>query len=138
MNNDQNITLISAYAPTLEVSKKHPEKREDLYDKLESVLKTVKTKDIIITGSHINTKTGSAFISFPDNMGRYGKGRVNENGYELLNFCQRNKLFLSNTKFKYKLAHVTWQSPENPTAKHYDGNIRKRHIRNQIDYVIFR
>ena len=47
-------------------------------------------------------------------MGKYGKGKVNENGYELLEFCMRNELVLSNTTFQHKYKKITtWQCPEN-------------------------
>ena len=72
-------------------------------------------------------------------MGKRGKGELNENGEELLQMCERNKLFLSNTRFNHKKAHrTTWQSPENPEARHKDGTQRRNPIRNQIDYMIFK
>jgi hypothetical protein len=76
---------------------------------------------------------------YPDNMGKYGKGKLSDNGYELLDLCARNDLILTNTKFKHKLAHITtWQAPEQPTAIHHDGTPKRNPTRNQIDYIIVR
>ena len=64
---------------------------------------------------------------------------VNENGMALLEFCSRNGLILTNTKFQHKLAHrTTWEAPERKNAKHRNGEPRRNPYRNQIDYVIIR
>ena len=72
-------------------------------------------------------------------MGKFGKGKLSDNGYELLDMCARNDLILTNTKFNHKLAHrTTWQAPERESAMHHDGNPKRNPTRNQIDYVIVR
>ena len=139
INGNQHITIISAYAPTLEVSRKNPVKREEFYDDLESLINTVPKNHILVIGGDMNAKTGSGYKNYTKCMGKRGKGELNENGEELLQMCERNQLFLSNTYFNHKMAHrTTWQSPENQNAKHKDGAPRRNPIRNQIDYMIFR
>ena len=134
-----NVTVISAYAPTEDVSKKNPEKREEFYDILEQQIKTVKLTDMLVVGGDFNAKTGSGYKRYKDNMGKHGKGKLNDNGYELLDLCARNDLVLTNTMFKHKLAHVTtWQAPEVLSAMHKDGTPRRNPVRNQIDYVMVR
>ena len=73
-------------------------------------------------------------------MGRFGKGEeANDNGHELLEFCARNNLNQTNTKFQHQMKHrTTWQAPENPNRNHANGEIRRHPIRNQIDYIIVR
>lgn len=94
---------------------------------------------MLIIGGDFNAKTGSAYNKYPNNMGRYGKGKLSDNGYELLDLCSRNDLILTNTKFKHKKAHITtWQSPEIPSAMHKDGTPKNNPTRNQIDYIIVR
>ena len=47
-NENRRLVIICAYAPTLEKSEKSPEKREDFYDELESILKTTSSRDVVI------------------------------------------------------------------------------------------
>ena len=134
-----NIVIISAYAPTLAVSKKHPEQCELFYEKLESLIHTVNERDLLVIAGDFNAKTGSAYKDFKNEMGRFGKGEVNENGTELLEFCARNSLTLTNTIFQHQMKHrATWQAPETPNRNHANGELRRHPVRNQIDYIIVR
>ena len=79
------------------------------------------------TGSVAKNKIYQAVI------GKYGKGQVNANGTELLNFSSISNLKLVNTFFKHKLTHnTTWTSPETPRGS------RRNSYRNQIDYILVR
>ena len=136
---NQKIIIISAYAPTEEVSKRNSQLREQFYDTLEQVIRSISVNDLLVIGGDFNAKTGTGYNQYRRNMGKYGKGKISDNGYELLDMCNRNDLILTNTIFKHKMAHrTTWQAPENPTQMHHDGNLRKNPVRNQIDYVIVR
>ena len=46
-----------------------------------------------------NAKTGREWNNYPENIGRYGKGDLNSNGKQLLEFCNRQGLVLTNTLF---------------------------------------
>ena len=133
-NDNYTITIINAYAPTLPVSESNPELRERFYDDLEDVVRTVSSRDYMIIAGDFNAKTGREWEAYPDNIGRYGKGEVNSNGKELLEFCNRQGLILTNTLFRHKMAHrSTWESP----ANHSESG-RKNPYRNLIDYIIIR
>ena len=133
------MVIISAYAPTLKVSNKQPEKREDFYQDLGSIIRTVNVRGILIVGGDFNAKTDSAYKDFKNEMGRFAKGEANENGHELLEFCARNNLILKNTKFQHQMKNrTTWQAPENRNQNDANGEIRRHPIRNQIDYIIVR
>ena len=57
-------------------------------------------------------------------MGKYGLGKTNSNGYELLNFAFKNNLVLSNTTFNHNISQrITWESPEKlkPNASKITG-----------------
>ena len=72
-------------------------------------------------------------------MGRFRIGELNENGTELLDFCLRNELILTNTTFKHKINHrTTWQRPATPNRRAKDKELRQNPVRNQIDYIIVR
>ena len=114
------IILICAYAPTLDVSEKNPEIRENFYNDLQSYISDTPSSSLIITGGDFNAKTGSSH-----NKGKFGKGITNTNGENLLEFARSNRLILCNTLFYHKMAHrTTWESPGNNP------------VRNQIDYIL--
>ena len=88
----------------------------------------------------MNAKTGSGHKLFPSVIGKYGKGQTNNNGQQLIEICNRNELYITNTFFSHKMAHrTTWICPERvQDHKDKDGNIRRNPYRNQIDYIITR
>lgn len=134
----KNITFISAYAPTLSNSEKHPEERDQFYDDLENVINPIPRRNIQILGGDFNAKVGTNNTDLEDHFSKFGKGVINENGERLIETAVSNDLVISNTLFKHRLSHVaTWVCPEriNPT-KTKDGEIRRNHIRNQIDYIL--
>ena len=121
----RKLTMICAYAPTLPRSNANPALREDFYAELESLVNTVSKRNTLILAGHFNAKTGSGYDELQNNMGKYGKGKLNENGRELLEFACRNDLILTNTMFYHKLSHITtWEGPiRQHTYKH--GSIRR-------------
>lgn len=119
-----------AYAPTLPNSETNPELRETFYAQLESLIRTVNRTTTLIIAGDFNAKTGSGYWQYSENMGRYGKGRVNSNGKELLDLSSRNNLVLTNTLFCHRLKHVTtWESPIRQFV-YKDGTVRKNPFRN--------
>ncbi|GFO44724.1 RNA-directed DNA polymerase from mobile element jockey-like [Plakobranchus ocellatus] len=66
-------------------------------------------------------------------LGNYSRGFRNENGENLVDFCEKNKLFITNTAFNKAARHITtWvgsrKNNENKTV----------YVYNQIDYIICR
>ena len=104
--------------------------------------KTVKThkldKHALLVIGDFNAKTGSGHNQYPENMGKYGKGKINSSGEFLMELAKENNLILTNTLFPHKLAHrTTWTSPERiKDHNHHDGIPRKKPYRNQIDYIL--
>ena len=108
--------------------------RETFYDTLEDVVRSVTSRDHMVIAGDFNAKTGRECDRYPENIGRYGKGELNSNGKELLEFCNRQNLILTNTLFRHKMAHrSTWESPANHTESG-----RRNPYRNMIDYIITR
>ena len=80
-------------------------------------------KSRILLGD-FNAKVGHKHSVWPEVVGRYGLGEVNDRGLQLLQFCAINNLVISNTLFRHsKKRRATWVSPNSK-------------IRNQIDYAI--
>ena len=69
-------------------------------------------KNILLLLGDFNAKTETGYSIYPDNMGQYGKGKLNENGFALLELCKTHDLYLANTKFQHKMTYRTiWQAP---------------------------
>ena len=115
-----------------EQQQQHDNIRNICYDQLESILNVADNNTIIIVCGDFNAKTGSGsnYLLYKENIGKFGKGIINSNGESLLEFANRNNLCLTNTFFNHKLAHrATWVAPEKPQG-------RRNPVRNQIDYIL--
>ena len=139
LNNDHHLNIVTAYAPTLDKSEKDPQIREEFYNELDKVTcQHKKDKHLLLVVGDFNAKPGSGHERFPENIGKFGKGHLNSNGEQLLQYAKENELVLTNTLFNIKLAHrTTWTSLEriNPHLTH-DGTTRRNPYRNQIDYIL--
>ena len=110
---------------------------------MNSVVTAVKRRNFLIVAGDYNAKTGSAFKSelYTSNLGKYGKGEVNSNGYQLLEFAKTNDLRLANTFFKHKQCHhTTWEAPDriNGCMDRKHNEPRRTPFRNQTDYICVR
>ena len=99
-----------------------------MYSLLDTELKTnVKNKFIL---GDFNGTVGDSHDNYPDNIGNFGNGETNFNGKLLVDLLGQNDLYINNTFFDHKLAHVnTWTS--NLKLPH-----RRNPIRKQIDFII--
>ena len=114
-----NITVIQVYAPT---SNTDEAEVEWLYEVLQDLLKLTPKKHVLFITGDWNAKVRSQ--ETPGVIGKFGLGIRNEAGPSLIDFCQENALFITNTLFQqHKRRLYTWTSPD---SQH----------RNHIDYII--
>lgn len=52
----RKITMICAYAPTLPVSEKQPQIREDFYNELESLINSISGRNTLVVAGNFNLK----------------------------------------------------------------------------------
>ena len=127
------ITIINVYAPTTSRARKFPHELIKLYNQLEQLCKELKwsTTTTIIAGD-FNAKVGTKQSQNEQCIGRWSRGRRNESGSKLVDFCERGKKTISNTCFQHPAKYMTtWsQKRMNSEATGYDV------IYNQIDYII--
>ncbi|XP_071944676.1 craniofacial development protein 2-like [Antedon mediterranea] len=120
-------------------SEQQPWDRDRFYDEVQEALNEAKNRDILILAGDMNAKTGDSHHDYPQCVGRYGKGKTNNNGTQLVECALRNNLVLTNTMFKHKMSHrTTWECPQR-RDQHNDqksGEIRRNPYRNQIDYIL--
>ena len=101
--------VISAYAPTLDAE---CEKKDMFYEDLQTVLNEIPASDQIILLGDFNARVGADFNSWPTCIGKFGIGKMNENGQRLLEFCTNNELSITNTFYDGKYCHkVSWRHP---------------------------
>ena len=140
VKNNTNLTIISAYAPTLINSKKFPERADKFYKELQLAINKIPQKNLFFIGIDANAQLGiEAKELFPNNVGHFGHGHLNSNGERLGQLLNNNNLTATNTLFNHKIKHrITWTHPnQNPTQKDKKSGLPRRNpIRNQIDYII--
>ena len=90
-----NITVIQAYAPTINAEEAEV---EWFYEDLQDFLELTAKKDVLFIIGDWNTKVGSQEI--PGVTGKFGLGVQNEAGQRLIEFCQENALVIANTHFQ--------------------------------------
>ena len=116
------MVIIQVYAPTADAKDADI---NEFYDTLQSTIAEVPSKACVVLMGDFNAKVGDSKCAAPGVMGKFGYGRSNSRGDQLLNFCGINNLVIANTLFKQKKENRswTWESP--------DGKVH-----NQIDYII--
>ena len=120
---NQQATIISAYAPTLDAE---DTVKEMFYAQLDNLLSSAPKKDKIILLGDFNARVGKDHLLWTGTIGKEGVGKVNDNGTLLLTKCAEHNLVITNTLFRQKNKHkVSWQHPR---SKHW-------HL---IDYIIVR
>jgi len=115
-----NISLCQVYAPT---SLAADTEMDDFYGQLQQEIDNVPSQDVLFITGDFNTKVGQK-VQDNDVGGHYGLGCRNARGESLINFCDDNKLVITNTLFQHhKRKRYTWCSTNGVT-------------RNQIDFIL--
>lgn len=117
------MTLISAYAPTLDADE---DVKNSFYHQLNAILTKISSKDKILLLGDFNARIGRDNRLWENVMGKQGVGNCNGNGLLLLGLCAEHELFITNTQFRLPNRYkTTWMHPR---SKHW-------HI---LDYIITR
>ncbi|XP_067932821.1 craniofacial development protein 2-like [Watersipora subatra] len=117
------IFAVNAYAPTLAASS---DDKDCFYHTLEDTIRKASILERVILLGDFNARIGEDHSSWPECIGHFGVGNINENGQRLLQLCCRNNLVVTNTLFPGKPHRkVPWCHPRS----------KKWH---QLDFVITR
>lgn len=117
----QNITIISAHAPTEE---KDDNEKDLFFDQLEKLCEEVQRYDMLVVCGDFNAKIGKeSFVS--EVAGKFTiHDTTSNNGKRLCNFATAYDLIIKSTCFEHKKIHLgTWISPSGNTL-------------NQIDHIL--
>ena len=90
-----NITIIQAYAPTINAEEAEA---EQLYEDLEDLLELTPKKDVLFIREDWNAKVGSQ--ETPGVTGKFDFGIQNEAGQRLIELLPRETLVIANTLFQ--------------------------------------
>ena len=123
------ITIINVYAPTSELVEKDRSELDRIYAQLEKILKEHKKNSLILIAGDFNAKIGK-YRNDNECVGRFSTGKRNSSGQELIDFCGRNRLFISNSAFEHPVKHrTTWSCKR-------EINNKIVNTYNQIDYIL--
>lgn len=101
-----SLMIICVYAPTLYLPS---EDKDTFYNQLSDLVSTVKQTDKLIVLGDFNARVGNDYDLWPDCIGKFGIGRINDNGQRALELCSRFQLCVTNTFFQLKDRHkVSW------------------------------
>ena len=97
--NDQYVTLISAYAPTMT----NPDEVKELfYGELRGMLRSVPYHDKLLLLGDFNARVGNDDHIWPGVLGCHGVGSMNSNGLLLLSLCSEFDLTITNRQTSTK------------------------------------
>ena len=117
------VTLVSVYAPKLSAT---PDIKDEFYDQLTATITNIPNKERLILLGDFNARVGADQGSWPSWPGKFGIGKMNDNGQRLLELCTYHNLCIANSFFKTKPQHkVSWRHPR---SKHW----------HQLDLILVR
>ena len=90
-----NITVIQFYAPATDAEEAEI---DQFYEDLQHLQELTPKKAVLLLIRDWNAKIGSKEIK--GTTGKFGLGVQNEAGQRLIEFCQENKLVITNTLFQ--------------------------------------
>ncbi|XP_076032947.1 uncharacterized protein LOC143020415 [Oratosquilla oratoria] len=120
--NNQHVTVLSAYAPTLDAE---DVVKETFYSCLDETIRNIKKEDTLVLLGDFNARVGREYDLWNGIISRHGVGNTNANGHRLTT-CADHNLVITNTIFRQKTRFKT--SWRHPRSGHW-------HL---LDYVIVR
>ena len=127
----QRMQIINVYGPTQVLVDRNPEIADVFWQQLDKLRKSCGNLYYIM--GDFNSKVGKPMHCNREVcLGPHSRGRRNENGQRLVDFCCSNSLFVANSAFSHKARHITTWVGQRKI------NNRIEPIFNQIDYVLIR
>ena len=103
------ISIINLYVPTNQLVRDDVSVLESFYNDVGTVFNELKNKSLVFLTGHWNSKVGKKIKQHAsdDCIGSFARGVRKNSGQHLVDFCAINNLFISNTAFQHKGAHIT-------------------------------
>ena len=123
-----NLVVIQVYMPT---SVHSEEDVDEVYNKLEELIKKVKGTDYLVIMGDWNAVVGEG--KEEKCVGEFGLGQKNERGQRLIEFCNQQQLMVTNTWFKQdKRRRYTWKAPGDTNRYQLDYILVKQRYANSV------
>ena len=108
---------------------------EEFYEQLESTIKEIPRKDLLVIQGDWNAKVGpDAYEERARTVGPSAVGETNERGHRLMEFAHRHNVALVNTLFPYKISRrTTSHSPDVTTRNQLDNILTLRRFKSNIN-----
>ena len=114
LSDKMQLTVISAYAPTMTSPE---EVKEKFYDNLSILIKSMPRHDKLIFLGNFNARVGTDYTTWSNVIGKNGVGKCNSNGRLLLQSYAEHSLLFTNTLFCLHTHNKTsWMHPQ---SKHW-------------------
>ena len=134
LEDNRSLIIINVYAPHSQLTEKDPNLLKQLYSTLDNLITEKERenhgKNIVLLAGDFNSKIGRNVDNVDECLGQYSRGVRNQNGQALVDFCNRHRLFITNSAFKHPARHqTTWsqtRTKNNETITIY----------NMIDFII--
>lgn len=124
------ISIFNVYAPHSGITQNDKSKAKEFYRDLDKARKETKGSLVTLLAGDFNSKVGRKVNNHESCLGSYSRGRRNENGLQLVNFCETNELVIANSLFQHRACHITtWEG-----SRRINGELKP--IFNQIDFII--
>ena len=125
------LTIINVYAPITVLIRKDNTILDDLYLDLSNLINEQKSySPMTILARDFNAKVGKQRHTDISCSWKFSRGRTNNSGKNLIDFCSISHLFISNSAFQHPARHITtWESQ-------IKVNNKLLKIYNQIDCII--
>ncbi|CAH2246331.1 Hypothetical predicted protein [Pelobates cultripes] len=112
------LNVIQSYAPTNDFDEEH---KDEFYSRLQKIVETFQTRDIVILMGYFNAKIGPDNTGYKQVMGIHWLGVMNDNGEIFVELCALNNLVIGGSIFPHKQIHKnTWVSPDSVTENQID------------------
>ena len=116
--------IVCVYAPTLTSPS---EDKNAFYDALQAAVDKIPSREDLIVLGDFNARVGADHSVWPNCIGHFGIGTINENGQRLLELCSQNAFCVTNTYFDVKDRHkVSWRHPRSGHWHQIDHILTKR------------
>lgn len=102
-------SIIPCYAPTNDSKE---EVKEELYDRLQTIMQIYTEKDVTILMGEFNAKLGDDNSRYEDVMGTQGLIEINENGEKFVYIYTFNNLVIRGSVFPTRTNFANHQSKE--------------------------
>ncbi|VDO75261.1 unnamed protein product [Schistosoma margrebowiei] len=125
------MNVIQCYAP---INDYNEDAKDQLYDRLQSIIEKCPRKDLTILMGDLNAKVGMDNTGYEDIM---GLGERNKNGERFANLCAFNKMVICGTIFSHKrIQKTTWTSPDHTMQSQINHVCINKTFRRTIEDVL--